>query len=182
VLQRGALDETLARFVVGEVCAALLSVHELGLAFNDLKPENVLVTEVGHVKLADFGACRAVTSGGEALLARGNVLLHNLRGASPRLALLCLALLCPASCVCVYVWICFSGMPPCLSASLSLIPCLLCADGDWRDKPPGAPLGSALPAPESRLQQEQGQEEEGQEEQGQEQEGRVVEAEGTYVV
>ena len=49
------------RFVVGEVCAALLSLHEQGLAFNDLKPENVLITELGHIKLADFGGCRAVT-------------------------------------------------------------------------------------------------------------------------
>lgn len=66
--------------MLGEVCAALLSLHALGLAFNDLKPENVLLTEVGHVKLADFGACRAVTAEGQALLSQGNVLLHNLRG------------------------------------------------------------------------------------------------------
>ena len=66
--------------MLGEICAALLSIHDLGLAYNDLKPENVLITEVGHVKLADFGACRAVTTEGRAVLARGNVLLHNLRG------------------------------------------------------------------------------------------------------
>lgn len=63
VLSLGArgMGQLGTRFVVGEVCAALLSLHEQGLAFNDLKPENVLLTELGHVKLADFGGCRAVT-------------------------------------------------------------------------------------------------------------------------
>lgn len=44
------------RFVLGEICAALKSIHDLGLAFNDLKPENVLITEVGHIKVfsSDF--------------------------------------------------------------------------------------------------------------------------------
>lgn len=39
------------RFVIGEIAAAILSVHELGLAFNDLKPENVLITAMGHIKV-----------------------------------------------------------------------------------------------------------------------------------
>ncbi len=68
-----------SRFVVGEVCAALLAIHELGLSFNDLKPENILITELGHIKLTDFGACRAVNSEGLMLLSRGNELIQNLR-------------------------------------------------------------------------------------------------------
>jgi len=59
-----ALGHAAARFVLGEVCAALQSVHELGFSFNDLKPENVLLTGLGHVKLADFGACRPLGSEG----------------------------------------------------------------------------------------------------------------------
>ncbi len=39
------------RFIVGEICAALLHIHELGLSFNDLKPENILITEIGHIKV-----------------------------------------------------------------------------------------------------------------------------------
>lgn len=80
ILQHGRLDERYARFILGEAVAALLSVHALGLAYNDLKPENVLITELGHIKLADFGACRAVSAEGAALLSRGNELLSNLRG------------------------------------------------------------------------------------------------------
>jgi serine/threonine protein kinase len=54
-------------------------VHGLGLAFNDLKPENVLITAMGHIKVTDFGACRAVTAEGERLLGVGSDLIANLR-------------------------------------------------------------------------------------------------------
>jgi len=58
----------LARFIIGEITAALLYIHSLGLAYNDLKPENVLITKLGHVKISDFGACRAVSEEGKDLL------------------------------------------------------------------------------------------------------------------
>lgn len=79
IIQHGALDSLCARFVLGEICAALNSIHDLGLAFNDLKPENILITEVGHIKLTDFGACRAVSDIGAAILEQGSALIENLR-------------------------------------------------------------------------------------------------------
>jgi len=36
---------------VGEVVAALLYIHEMGFSYNDLKPENLLVTALGHIKV-----------------------------------------------------------------------------------------------------------------------------------
>ncbi len=68
LVSQGSLDEPSARFVVGEVVAALRSVHEAGFVFGDLKPENVVVTESGHVKLTDFGAARPLTPQAAALL------------------------------------------------------------------------------------------------------------------
>jgi serine/threonine protein kinase len=59
-----------ARFLLGEITAALCALHAVGFAFNDLKPENVLLTALGHVKLADFGACRAISARGRAILRR----------------------------------------------------------------------------------------------------------------
>ncbi|GAA4509294.1 hypothetical protein GCM10023191_070330 [Actinoallomurus oryzae] len=43
-----------------QIVDALKAVHEAGLIHGDIKPGNVLVTEDGRAKLADFGASRAV--------------------------------------------------------------------------------------------------------------------------
>lgn len=59
--RNGSLDNDSTRFVIGEVISALASIHELGLVYADLKPENIVVTALGHVKLTDFGGCRPVT-------------------------------------------------------------------------------------------------------------------------
>jgi serine/threonine protein kinase len=78
--KHGSLDHDSARFVLGEVIAALASIHEAGLVYADLKPENIVLTESGHVKLTDFGGCRPVTPEAKAqihTIARD--LLKNLR-------------------------------------------------------------------------------------------------------
>mmetsp|Transcript_8132 Transcript_8132/g.15309 ORF Transcript_8132/g.15309 Transcript_8132/m.15309 type:complete len:1234 (+) Transcript_8132:111-3812(+) len=59
--RNGSINEDSTRFVIGEVISALHYIHELGFVYADLKPENVLITELGHFKLTDFGACRPVT-------------------------------------------------------------------------------------------------------------------------
>jgi len=61
VTRNGSLDEESFKFVLGETVAAMCSVHDAGLVFGDLKPENLLLTEAGHVKLTDFGGCRPAT-------------------------------------------------------------------------------------------------------------------------
>lgn len=68
IMVNGALNHYYTRFVMGEVGAALVSIHDMGLSFNDLKPENVLITENGHVKLTDFGACRPINESGQRAL------------------------------------------------------------------------------------------------------------------
>lgn len=59
--QHGSMDHDSCRFIIGEVAAALASIHSIGLVYSDLKPENIVITESGHVKLTDFGACRPFT-------------------------------------------------------------------------------------------------------------------------
>lgn len=59
--KHGSLDHDSVRFVIGEVVAALASIHDMGLVYSDLKTENILITEPGHIKLTDFGGCRPVT-------------------------------------------------------------------------------------------------------------------------
>ncbi|KAK1739503.1 3-phosphoinositide-dependent protein kinase [Skeletonema marinoi] len=59
--KNGSLDHESTKFVIGSVAAALWSIHERGFVFVDIKPENILITESGHIKLTDFGGCRPVT-------------------------------------------------------------------------------------------------------------------------
>ncbi|KAL6201930.1 hypothetical protein ACLB2K_025642 [Fragaria x ananassa] len=46
-----------ARFFAAEVLASLEYLHALGIVYRDLKPENVLLREDGHIMLSDFDLC-----------------------------------------------------------------------------------------------------------------------------
>ncbi|GAA1814519.1 Stk1 family PASTA domain-containing Ser/Thr kinase [Actinomadura chokoriensis] len=60
--ERGRLGPRAALEVVQPVLAALGAAHRAGLVHRDVKPENVLITEDGQVKVADFGLARAETA------------------------------------------------------------------------------------------------------------------------
>lgn len=52
-------DEEKLRFYACEIILALEHLHELGIVYGDLKPENVLLDAQNHVCLCDFGYLRA---------------------------------------------------------------------------------------------------------------------------
>ena len=56
---RGKLEPQQAAEVLLQVLAALDHAHGKGIVHRDVKPENVLVTPEGQVKVADFGLARA---------------------------------------------------------------------------------------------------------------------------
>ena len=52
----GYLAEEVARLYVAEISLALEYLHcTLGVVHRDLKPDNVLIDQQGHIKLTDFG-------------------------------------------------------------------------------------------------------------------------------
>ena len=47
-----------ARFYGAEICLALEHLHNAGVVYRDLKPENLLLTVDGHICMTDFGLCK----------------------------------------------------------------------------------------------------------------------------
>ncbi|MGH3545027.1 MAG: protein kinase domain-containing protein, partial [Mycobacteriales bacterium] len=79
--QRGRLSPEQALGVMEPVLAALAQAHERGIAHRDVKPENVLISPTGLVKVADFGLARAVEGGPQ--LTNRNTLLGTVAYLAP---------------------------------------------------------------------------------------------------
>jgi serine/threonine protein kinase len=53
--KKKSFQPNMAKFYASEIFLALYHIHNLGFVFRDLKPENVMLDEMGHCKLIDFG-------------------------------------------------------------------------------------------------------------------------------
>ncbi|WP_218024486.1 Stk1 family PASTA domain-containing Ser/Thr kinase [Nocardia lijiangensis] len=60
--ERGPMPPHAVRAVAEPVLAAIGVAHSAGLVHRDVKPENVLISDAGEVKIADFGLVRAVAA------------------------------------------------------------------------------------------------------------------------
>ena len=52
------------QFYVSEVLCALSFLHKQGIAYRDLKPDNIVIDATGHILLVDFGLARPVNMAG----------------------------------------------------------------------------------------------------------------------
>nr|WP_157224126.1 Stk1 family PASTA domain-containing Ser/Thr kinase [Nocardia paucivorans] len=60
--ERGPMPPHAVRAVAEPVLEAIGVAHKAGLVHRDVKPENVLISDEGEVKIADFGLVRAVAA------------------------------------------------------------------------------------------------------------------------
>jgi serine/threonine-protein kinase greatwall len=63
----GCFDEEMSRFYMAEAVLALEYLHNHGVVHRDIKPDNMLIDESGHLKLTDFGLSRITTVRGKEL-------------------------------------------------------------------------------------------------------------------
>jgi len=62
LMREDILTEGQTKFYISELAEAIHSVHLLKFVHRDLKPDNVLVSNIGHIKLSDFGLAKSFQS------------------------------------------------------------------------------------------------------------------------
>ncbi len=72
--------------VIGEIMAALDSVHKAGLVHRDIKPANIMVEKGGRVVLMDFGLAKLIDEGGAIQLTTAGMIIGTPQYVSPEQA------------------------------------------------------------------------------------------------
>lgn len=62
IRREGVLDPATAIGVALQIADALSAAHKKGVIHRDIKPQNILITDAGDAKVADFGIAKATSS------------------------------------------------------------------------------------------------------------------------
>ncbi|CAG8464919.1 3194_t:CDS:10 [Ambispora leptoticha] len=55
LIKYDTFSEDVTRFYIAECVLAIEAIHKLGFIHRDIKPDNILIDQNGHIKLSDFG-------------------------------------------------------------------------------------------------------------------------------
>ena len=83
IQERGRLSAPLACQITIRILSALEHAHRNGIVHRDIKPQNILVHDDGHIKVSDFGIARIADS---STLTRGDMVMGSVHYFSPEQA------------------------------------------------------------------------------------------------
>lgn len=70
LMREDILTENQTKFYIAELAAAINAVHELDFVHRDLKPDNILIANSGHIKLSDFGLAKSFNTENDQVISK----------------------------------------------------------------------------------------------------------------
>jgi len=79
LMREDILTENQTKFYIAELAAAINAVHELDFVHRDLKPDNILIANTGHIKLSDFGLAKSFNTENDQVISKYQTMQHALK-------------------------------------------------------------------------------------------------------
>jgi len=79
LMREDILTENQTKFYIAELAVAINAVHELDFVHRDLKPDNILIANDGHIKLSDFGLAKSFNTENDHVISKYQTMKQSLK-------------------------------------------------------------------------------------------------------
>merc|ERR1712228_898366 len=79
LMREDILSENQTKFYIAELAVAINAVHELDFVHRDLKPDNILIANDGHIKLSDFGLAKSFNTENDQVISKYQTMKQSLK-------------------------------------------------------------------------------------------------------
>eukprot|EP01083_Nonionella_stella_P197730 726671_1 len=79
LMREDILTENQTKFYIAELAASINAVHELDFVHRDLKPDNILIANNGHIKLSDFGLAKSFNTENDQVISKYQTMKESLK-------------------------------------------------------------------------------------------------------